>query len=164
MNANFSPRHRRRAADAGIAPLQACIERCVRFEEVDAMGYMWHGRYASWLEDGREAFGKLHAVSYLDFIEHGVAVPIKLFHLDFHHPLHYAQTYSIHISLLWNEAAVLDFDYVLRDSKGIVTTTGYTTQLMISRDGGKLLLEQPAFYKEICARWRQEQPCTRCAP
>jgi acyl-CoA thioester hydrolase len=159
MSANFSPRHRRRMADSGVAPLHACLERSVRFEEVDAMSYMWHGRYASWLEDGREAFGKLHQLSYLDFFQHGVAVPIKLFHLDFHHPLRYAQTYSIHVSLLWNEAAVLDFEYVLKDGDGAVTTTGYTTQLMIALDG-ELLLEQPAFYKEFCARWRQEQPCT----
>ena len=160
MNTNFSPRHRRRTANAGVAPLHACIERSVRFEEVDAMNFMWHGRYASWLEDGREAFGRLHTLSYLDFFQHDVAVPIKLFHLDFHHPLRYAQTYSIHVSLLWNEAAVLDFDYTLTDSDGIVTTSGYTTQLMLSLDG-KLLLEQPAFYKEFCARWRQEQPCMR---
>jgi len=156
---NFSPRRRRRAPDAGIAPLHACIERTVRFEEVDAMNVMWHGRYASWLEDGREAFGKLHGLSYLDFFQHGVATPIKLFHLDFRLPLHYAQTYSIHISLLWNEAAVLDFDYVIRDGNGLVTTLGHTTQLMISLADKELLLEQPAFYKEFCARRRQEQAC-----
>jgi len=158
MSANFSPRHRRRTAHSGVSPLHARIERSVRFEEVDAMNYMWHGRYASWLEDGREAFGKLHTLSYLDFFQHGVAVPIKLFHLDFHHPLRYAQTYSIDVFLLWNEAAVLDFDYILKDSNGVVTTTGYTTQLMIA-PSGELLLEQPAFYKEFCMRWRQEHPC-----
>jgi len=159
MNANFpSPRHRRRTADSGVAPLRACIERTVRFEEVDALDYMWHGRYASWLEDGREAFGKLHHLSYLDFFQHGVAIPVKLFHLDFRHPLRYAQTYSIHAALLWNEAAVLDFAYEIRDSGGTITTTGYTAQLMLS-PGGELLLEQPTFYKEFCARWRREQPC-----
>lgn len=158
MRVNFACRSRRRTADTGVSPLHVRIERTVRFEEVDSLEYMWHGRYASWLEDGREAFGKLHQLSYLDFFGQGVAVPIKLFHLDFHHPLRYAQTYSIDASLLWNEAAVLDFEYVLKDSDGIVTTTGYTTQLMLARDG-KLLLEQPAFYKEFCARWRQEQPC-----
>jgi acyl-CoA thioester hydrolase len=157
MSANFSSR-RRRTADSGVAPLQARLERRVRFEEVDAMGYMWHGRYASWLEDGREEFGKLYKLSYLDFFQHEVALPIKLFHLDFHHPLLYAQTYAIHVSLLWNEAAALDFEYVLKDGEGVVVTTGYTTQLMLTLKGG-LLLEQPAFYREFCARWRQEQPC-----
>jgi len=158
MSANFSCRSRRRTANSGVPPLHVLIERTVRFEEVDSLNFMWHGRYASWLEDGREAFGKLHQLSYLDFFWHGVAVPIKLFHLNFHHPLRYAQTYSIHASLLWNETAVLDFEYVLKDSDGIVTTTGYTTQLMLSLDG-ELLLEPPSFYKEFCAQWRQEHPC-----
>ncbi|MDR2695348.1 MAG: acyl-CoA thioesterase [Deltaproteobacteria bacterium] len=159
MNSNLSSsRHRRRAAESGVLPLQVCVERTVRFEEVDSLSYMWHGRYASWLEDGREAFGKLHQLSYLDFFRHGVATPVKLFHLDFCRPLLYAQTYSIHVSLLWNEAAVLDFAYVLKDRDGSVTTTGYTTQLMLTC-AGELLLEQPAFYKEFCAEWRQRQSC-----
>jgi len=160
MSTHFSSSRRRWPKDSGVQPLQACVERTVRFEEVDALNYMWHGRYASWLEDGREAFGKRHQLGYLDFFQHGVMTPIKLFHLDFRQPLRYAQTYSIHISLLWNEAAVLDFEYALIDSNGIVTTTGYTTQLMLSLDG-ELLLEQPAFYKAFCARWQQGQACSQ---
>lgn len=124
------------------------------------MQYMWHGRYASWLEDGRDALGTAYSLNYLDFFQHGVSIPLKLFHLDFHQPLRYGQTYSIHASLLWNAAAALDFEYTLMDNEGIVTTTGYTTQLMLSLDG-KLLLEQPAFYKEFCEKWRQAgQACS----
>ena len=159
MNTHASHRRRPRSDD-GVPPLQVRIERSVRFEEVDAMSYMWHGRYASWLEDGREEIGKRYQISYLDFFRHGVATPIKLFHLDFRQPLRYAQTYSIHVSLLWNEAALLDFEYTLKDNADAVTTTGRTTQLMISLDG-ELLLEQPAFYKAFCERWRQGRPCAR---
>ena len=155
MRAPFpSSRRLKCTDDSGISPLQVCIKRTVRFEEVDAVNYMWHGRYASWLEDGRDALGTAYSLNYLDFFHHGVSIPLKLFHLDFHQPLRYAQTYSIHASLLWNEAAVLDFEYTLMDSEGTVTTTGFTTQLMLSLDG-KLLLEQPAFYKDFCERWRK---------
>ena len=39
------------------APLVVGIDRRVRFEEVDALGMVWHGRYPSYFEDGRIAFG-----------------------------------------------------------------------------------------------------------
>jgi len=39
-------------------PLVAQVNRKVRFEEVDTLGIVWHGRYPSYIEDGRTAFGE----------------------------------------------------------------------------------------------------------
>ena len=30
----------------------------IRFNEVDALGIVWHGNYVKYFEDGREAFGE----------------------------------------------------------------------------------------------------------
>ncbi|SVE46445.1 uncharacterized protein METZ01_LOCUS499299, partial [marine metagenome] len=38
----------------------------IRFNEIDALGIVWHGHYIKYFEDGREAFGKEHNISYLD--------------------------------------------------------------------------------------------------
>ena len=38
----------------------------VRFNETDPLGIVWHGYYITYFEDGREAFGRLHGISYLD--------------------------------------------------------------------------------------------------
>lgn len=40
------------------APLCVTTQREVRFEEVDVMRIVWHGRYASYFEDGRVAPGE----------------------------------------------------------------------------------------------------------
>ena len=141
------------AGSGGPSPLSVTVTRTVRFEEVDALGVMWHGRYASWLEDGREALGALYGIGYLDFRGHGVIVPLKLFTLDFHQPLRYGQAYGIVTELSWNEAAVLDFAYRIEDAAGSVMTTASTTQLMLST-AGDLLMEQPAFYRDFCAKWQ----------
>ena len=39
------------------APLEKSVFRTVRFNEIDPMGIMWHGHYASFIEDARVALG-----------------------------------------------------------------------------------------------------------
>ncbi len=130
------------------------IERQVRFEEVDPIAYMWHGRYASWLEDGREAFGEKYNISYFRFHENNVAIPLKHFSLEYNHPLTYKNTYIIETSLLWNEAAIIEFDYKIFDKDERLMTTGKTIQMMIDLQGS-LLIEAPKFYIDFCESWKQ---------
>ena len=110
--------------------------------------------YASWLEDGREALGKAYGIHYLDFYNHGIVIPIKLFQLSFQKLLYYGKTYQIVMELLWSESALLEFSYSILDQNGTCTTTGSTTQLMLTTDG-TLCLELPPFYRDFCQRWRQ---------
>ena len=143
----------RKAQSETVPPLTHTLSRRVRFEEVDAMGIMWHGRYASWLEDGREEIGRSFGIHYLDFLAHGILVPIKLFHLDFLLPLRYGLAYSLKTELLFSESALLEFRYTFFDQNGACTTYARTTQLMVE-EKGSLLLSQPAFYQDFCTRWR----------
>lgn len=143
----------RKVPVSDVAPLHVPTERRVRFEEVDSMGIMWHGRYASWLEDGREALGQQYDVRYLDFYAHGVIVPLKIFHLEYIRPLYYNETYTINTYLLWNEAARMDFEYTITDSAGSCMTRAHTTQLMIDLET-QLLLTLPEFYKTFLERWK----------
>ena len=48
----------------------------VRFNEADPLGIVWHGHYLRYFEDGREDFGKTYGLSYLDFYQHRIAVPV----------------------------------------------------------------------------------------
>lgn len=43
----------------------------VRFHEVDLLNVMWHGHYLKLFEDGREDFGRIHGLSYMDVFSHG---------------------------------------------------------------------------------------------
>lgn len=144
---------RRNHVDSAFPPLEHNISRTVRFEEIDAMGIMWHGRYPSWIEDGREALNARYDISYLRFYDNGVSIPLRIMHFDYLHPLHYPQTYTIRTRLLWREGARLDFTYAIIDSAGTLMTEASTTQLMVSANG-ELLLEPPAFFAEFKQRWR----------
>jgi len=135
------------------APLSVAVPRTVRFEEVDPLGIVWHGRYPSYFEDARVALGQRFGIGYLDFYNAGVVAPIKKMHVDYHRPLVFEEPFTIEGILHWNEAARMDFEFILRNADGQVTTTGYTVQMMMDR-ANILLLVPPPFYREFCDRWR----------
>ncbi|MEW5910281.1 MAG: acyl-CoA thioesterase, partial [Thermodesulfobacteriota bacterium] len=83
------------ASDDQIPPLRHSVTRKVRFEEVDALGIVWHGRYASYFEDARAALGDRFGIGYLDFYTKGIFAPIKKMHIDYHIPLHFTEPFSI---------------------------------------------------------------------
>ena len=134
-------------------PLQVTVERTVRFEEVDALGIVWHGRYASYFEDARMTLGQKYGIGYMDFYTHGVVAPIKKLHFDYHRPLRLLETITIEGILHWSEAARMNFEFVIRNSNGELATSGYTVQMMLDTNENILVIP-PAFYVEFCNKWK----------
>lgn len=133
--------------------LREKVSRVVRFEEVDPLGIVWHGRYPSFFEDARVALGDRFGIGYLDFYNVGIVTPIKKMHVDYHLPLSYGDPFTIEAILHWSEAARINFEFILRNEAGEVTTTGYTVQMMMDEEKN-YLLAQPDFYREFCERWK----------
>jgi len=135
------------------APLELTVFRQVRFEEVDSVGIVWHGRYPSYFEDARVALGDAYGMGYLDFVHHSVLTPIKQLHLDYLRPLIYPEEFSITAMLHFDEAARLNYEFALRDCNGELRTRGYSVQVMLDTSG-ELLLVPPDFLKVIQEHWR----------
>ncbi|HIJ78980.1 MAG: acyl-CoA thioesterase [Desulfobulbaceae bacterium] len=148
------PRYYFATPPEGPLPLTADIARRVRFEEVDALNMVWHGRYPSYFEDGRIAFGEKHGLSYQLFKAHGVMAPIVQMHVDYHGPLRFNDTVRIEATLYWNDALRLDFDYKIIDSRQQLVTSGYTVQLLTDLHGD-LLLIPPEWFQEFKNKWCQ---------
>ncbi len=134
-------------------PLRATVERRVRFEEVDPLGIVWHGRYPSYFEDARVALGELYGIGYLDFYRQGILAPIKKMHFDYQRPLRFGDLFTVEGILHWSDAVRLNFEFVIRNSLGAVATTGYTVQMLIDREENVLLLHPP-FFADFRARWQ----------
>ena len=135
-------------------PLRTRVERQVRFEEVDPLGIVWHGRYPSYFEDGRVALGELFGIGYLDLYRQGVLAPIRKMHIDYHRPLKFPERFSIEAIFHWSEAMRLNNEFIIRNADGEVATTGYTVQMLL--DGQEqVLLVPPPFIAEFRQRWRQ---------
>jgi acyl-CoA thioester hydrolase len=140
----------------GPAPLPCTVERTVRFEEVDALNVMWHGRYPSYFEDARVAFGQEYGFSYRDLHAAGHVVPIKQMGIDYVAPLRFGQHCRITCQLHWTNAAKLNFSYSIKDIAGQLLTTGYTVQLFLTR-GLELCLFTPDYAVDFRQRWRAGQ-------
>jgi acyl-CoA thioester hydrolase len=133
--------------------LVAASERRVRFEEVDALGMVWHGRYPSYLEDGRTCFGDTYGLTYHCLRENRTVGPIVQMHLDYKIPLHFDEIMQIETRLHWAEAVRLNFSYIIRNSKGAIAASGYTVQLLTEPDG-TVILVVPEWLRQFRKKWR----------
>ncbi len=134
-------------------PLIATTTRRVRFEEVDSIRMVWHGRYPSYFEDGRIAFGDKYGLAYSCFIDHRVLAPIAQMHFDFKSPLRFDETMTIETTLHWNDAMRLDFSYKIVNDNNDVAATGYTVQLLVEPDG-TVLFAPPDWILEFREKWQ----------
>lgn len=135
-------------------PLQAVCSRRVRFEEVDPLGIVWHGRYPSYFEDARMALGEKYGIGYMTFYEHGILTPIKKLHVDYLLPLHFDEPFTVEGIQHFSESARINIEYVIRNAAGQATTRGYTVQMILDRDKN-LMVSLPLFFEDFCIRWRQ---------
>lgn len=134
-------------------PLRTEIARQVRFEEVDPLAIVWHGRYPSFFEDARVALGEKYGIGYMECYAHGVITPIKKMHVDYFRPLRFQEHFTIEGILHWSEAARLNMEFIIRNEAREVTTTGYTVQMMLDVDEN-IFLVHPPFYRTFIDRWK----------
>lgn len=136
------------------APLRVTVERQVRFEEVDPLNIVWHGRYPSYFEDARGAFGDRYGLGYLDCYREGIVAPIKKMHVEYFRPLRFPEHFTIEGILHWTPAARLNFEFVIRNLAGEVTTTGYSVQMMLDTEHNVMLIPPP-FIRDFMERWKE---------
>lgn len=135
-------------------PLSAETTRRIRFEEVDLLGMVWHGRYPSFLEDGRNAAGIRYGCTYQDFVDNRVMAPLVQMHLDYLVPLRFDETIRIEATMHWTNSMRLNHSYRIFGPKGNLATRGYTVQLLTDLSGN-LLLTPPDWLQEFKDKWQQ---------
>jgi acyl-CoA thioester hydrolase len=140
--------------DGDPAPLAAMASRRVRFEEIDVFGMVWHGRYASFFEDGRMAFGDAYGLTYHTFRDNRTVAPIVQMHLDYKHPLRFDESIKIEAALHWAEAVRLNFSYTIYNASGQLAASGYTVQLLTDPEG-VVQLAAPDWLLEFKHKWCQ---------
>lgn len=123
-------------------------EIIIRFSEVDSMGIVWHGNYAKFFEDGREAFGKAHGLSYLDVYANKHLTPLVKLDFAYKTPLEYGDSAIIETRYIDHEAAKIHFEYTIFNKKNNqVAATGESIQVFLNLDR-ELVLICPDFFLE----------------
>ncbi|WP_396151024.1 acyl-CoA thioesterase [Flavobacterium sp.] len=119
----------------------------VRFNETDPLGIVWHGYYITYFEDGREAFGREHGISYLDVHKYGFTTPIVKSVCEHKLSLRYGDVARIETTIVDTPAAKMIFRYKIFDANDEVACTGETVQVFVDVNGN-LSLNNPPFYEE----------------
>jgi len=126
----------------------ASAEPQVRFSEVDAMNIVWHGNYALYFEDAREAFGTKYNIGFHDIVNAGYAAPIVELSFNYKQPLLYGQKARVNIFYKKTDAAKVIFDYEIREiENNTLVATGRSVQVFIDKQN-QLVLTNPEFYLE----------------
>ncbi|MAZ27162.1 MAG: 4-hydroxybenzoyl-CoA thioesterase [Cytophagaceae bacterium] len=132
--------------DTQPSHLTVTHETRVRFNETDALGIVWHGNYLKYFEDGREAFGRKHGLSYLDIEQNGFYTPIVKSMIEHLAPLKFGDIATIKTTLINTRAAKLIFRYEINDQHDTLVCKGETTQVFIDTKKD-LAIIAPAFFK-----------------
>ena len=60
----------------------------VKFSEIDSMRRVWHGSYVTYMEDGRESFGRRYpGIGYEDIERSGIFAPLYDLKIRYYAPL-----------------------------------------------------------------------------
>jgi acyl-CoA thioester hydrolase len=121
----------------------------VRFNEADPLGIVWHGHYIRYFEDGREAFGSVHGLSYLDFYNRGYVVPIVNVTCDYKRSLRYGEKMIVETKYIACEAAKIIFHYTVYNAETMeLVAKGSSVQVFLDRANSLLQLTNPPFFEE----------------
>ncbi|MBK5273186.1 MAG: acyl-CoA thioesterase [Bacteroidia bacterium] len=125
----------------------------VRFNEADPLGIVWHGHYIRYFEDGREAFGIMHGLGYLDVYKQGYVIPVVNVQCDFKRPLRYGDRVIVETKYIPCEAAKMKFTYQLFNAaSGELVATGSSIQVFLDKEGSVLQLSNPRFFED----WKEK--------
>lgn len=119
----------------------------VRFAECDSLGIVWHGNYIQFFEDGREAFGRRHSISYLDQKANNFSTPIVSSKCEHKLPLHYGDVATIKTTYIDSPAAKMIFKYEILNPNQQIVCTGETVQVFVEL-GGEMSLIIPNFFRK----------------
>jgi acyl-CoA thioester hydrolase len=121
----------------------------VRFNEADPLGIVWHGHYIRYFEDGREAFGNKYGLTYLDFYDRHIIIPIVNIECSYKRSLKYGEKVMVETMFIPTEAAKLKFEYRLyKPGTGELVATGSSEQVFLDKETRTLQLTAPPFFLE----------------
>ena len=128
--------------------LEAAKDINIRFSEVDSMNIVWHGAYALYFEDAREAFGNKYGLGYLDIFSNGYYAPLVDLRFGYKKPLIYGAKARVEVAYRNTEAAKIIFDYRIIDlCDQSLTASGSSVQVFLDKNY-RLVWGNPPFYEE----------------
>lgn len=106
----------------------------VRYSETDAMGFLHHGNYPSYLEEARTDLFRVNGGDYRAMEESGLFFVVIDLSLRFRKPARYDDVLAVTVTLDAATPARLKYSYlIMRDD--ILIAEGTTQLAMVDREG-----------------------------
>ena len=131
------------------APLRGfSVQIPVRFAECDAYGVVWHGHYALYLEQAREALTARFGFTATRALSIGYRVPVTRMEIRYRAPIFADSLVLVTVRLRPPDAARFLLDYEIRGESGTLLASAETEQVVV-KDSGELLLTLPGGLKKM---------------
>ena len=109
------------------------IEIRVRYGETDRMGYLHHGNYALYFEEGRTELLRDLGSSYREMEDAGLMLPVASLTVEYLQPAHYDDVVTVTTSLRDLPRSRLTFHYEAAREDGSLIARGQTVHAFLDR-------------------------------
>ena len=128
--------------------LSSEIKIRVRYGEVDRMGYVYHGNYALYFEEGRTELLRSLGLSYKEMEDDGIALPLRDMSIKYIKPVLYDDEIIIKTSLVNIPSVKLEFDYVMKNTSGDILSEAKITLVFIDYKTKKVI-RAPQYFLDL---------------
>ena len=125
------------------APLEACVEVDVPFQDADPMGVTWHGNYFRYLEAARAMLLARIGYGYRDMVASGYLWPIVEAEIKYVKPTVFGQPLAVTASLVEYETRLRIVYTIVDRASGECVTKAQTTQAAVRKDSGEMCFCSP---------------------
>jgi acyl-CoA thioester hydrolase len=120
----------------------------VRFAECDAYGVVWHGHYALYLEQAREALTARFGFTATRAQSMGYRVPVTRMEIRYRSPILADSLVLVTARLRPPDVARFLVDYEIRGESGALLASAETEQVVV-KDSGELLVTLPGGLRKM---------------
>lgn len=120
----------------------------VRYGEVDRMGYVYHGNYALYFEEGRTELLRGLGLTYREMEDNGIALPLREMSIRYLKPVLYDEEIIIKTTLVNMSVAKLEFEYLMKNTSGDILSEAKITLVFIDAKTKKIT-RAPEYFLDL---------------
>jgi acyl-CoA thioester hydrolase len=128
--------------------LSSEIKIRVRYGEVDRMGYLHHGNYPLYFEEGRTELIRSVGLTYREMEDRGILLPVREMKIRYFLPAKYDDLLTVRTTLIKKPAVKLEFEYEVLNESGALLCEAQTILAIVNASNRKPT-RIPAFFDEI---------------
>lgn len=102
-----------------------------RYSEVDRMGYVYYGNYATYFEVGRVEAMRVLGISYAELEQQGIMMPVIRYEINYKKPAFYDEELTIITRVRKVPRSRILFEYETRNAKGEFLNSALTELVFV---------------------------------